>query len=363
MVAASAVLVTLLLAADGAVSPGGGGPAAPTARLEVHASPDCATREALVARVAARSPRIEFVDDRAALTVRATLDQRGASVAAELVFAGAGARPWSRRLLTRSCAEAADALALIIAVTLDPASAFEGGAGNGRQTAVRSVAAPTATPTATPSLVAAAAGPADRPPANVERRSAQAEGALDSPSPSRPVAAHRRLGAEVALQTVSGLAPRVMPGVAAYVIAGLDRPSPWSPAVILGLSHTWRTGLSEPDWGGTAAFVLDAASLDVCALRLRLWAVEARACGTLLAGRLVASGSDTYLPVRAVRPLLSAGGALVVSAPIGSVLEFGARLGAGWSLVRDSFEFSPNVFHRVAPLAVGASVGVGARLW
>ena len=78
------------------------------------------SRSELAARVAARSPRIQFVDE-AAISARSR-SRRPApgNVVAELVLATAGVEPPPRRFVARSCAEAADAIALIIAVTLDP---------------------------------------------------------------------------------------------------------------------------------------------------------------------------------------------------------------------------------------------------
>ena len=49
---------------------------------------------------------------------------------------------------------------------------------------------------------------------------------------------------------------------AASVMAALDRDELWSPAVVLGAMHAWRSGFVEA--GGTAAFTLDVAYLIQC---------------------------------------------------------------------------------------------------
>jgi hypothetical protein len=82
-----------------------------------------------------------------------------------------------------------------------------------------------------------------------------------------------------------------MPAIAVYVMGALDYDSLWSPAIMVGIAHAWRTGLAEQ--GGTASFTLDAASLDACGLRWGRSVVEARLCGSALVGRLIASGTDT----------------------------------------------------------------------
>ena len=121
----SSLLCALLLlpAIDAAAAPPE--PAAASARLEVQALPECTTREELAARVAARSRRIHFDDDKAVgPTVRAAIAAapRGGAVG-ELVIVQPGGKSSSRRLSAPSCAEATDAIALIIALTLDPMSA------------------------------------------------------------------------------------------------------------------------------------------------------------------------------------------------------------------------------------------------
>lgn len=305
------------------------------ARLEVQALPDCATREALVARIAARSSRIHWAADAAGPTLRAAIvhaPPKGA--VAELVIVQPDGSTSSRRLSAPSCEEAIDALALVITLTLDPLSALADHA------AAPAVSEPPAPP---PSL------PPD----------AGVTAAAPSP-PSPPAPARARFGMGVAAQAIFGPAPDVLPGIAVYAVAALDRDALWSPAVVLLGTHAWIADLVAP--GGTAAFTLDAASLDACALRLRLSVVEARACAGGLVGRLAASGSDTYAPASSARPFAAVGGAALFTAGIGSVLEASARVGVGASLVRDAFAFTPLVFYRTAAVAVAPSLGLGVRL-
>jgi hypothetical protein len=48
----------------------------------------------------------------------------------------------------------------------------------------------------------------------------------------------------------------------------------------------------------------------------------------------------------------------VVGVRLGSRFELVARVGAGYPLIRDSFEFAPNTFHRVAPVTLAGSLGL-----
>ena len=97
------------------------------ARLDLVAPADCATRSELERRVASRSDRIRFVgagEPVRALTgeIKPIDDQ---AFQATLTVVEPDGRRSVRRVLTHSCEEALDALALVVAVTLDPSSAFK----------------------------------------------------------------------------------------------------------------------------------------------------------------------------------------------------------------------------------------------
>ena len=353
-------------------------PAVTTARLEVQALPDCTTREELAARVAARSRRIRFDDETSGPSVRAVIAPapRGGAVG-ELVIVEPGGRSSSRRLSAASCAEATDALALIIALTLDPASATKPTTKpSAKPTAATAApATPAAAPlpraAATTTAEAPAAGtptpppatppsePATRPePAPPAATSDAERSVITAEAATPPVATQGRLGAGAAAQAIFGPAPGTLPGPAVYLLAALDRDAAWSPAAVVWATHASSSGLVEP--GGRAAFTLDALTLDACLLRLRLPVFEARACATGMYGRLAAGGSETYSPATAGRPYAVAGGALLLSAVLGR-LDLTGRIGGGASLIRDSFAFAPLVFHRTDAVTVAASLGVGVR--
>ena len=126
MTPASAALAAILFVAQ--AGDAGSSSATTPARLEVRTVFGCTSRDALVARVEARSPRIRFVENEEALAIRADFSAGSSgNVVGELILSGPGGKPSSRRILARSCAEAVDAVALIIAVTLDPISANAAG--------------------------------------------------------------------------------------------------------------------------------------------------------------------------------------------------------------------------------------------
>ena len=118
MTSSGALLVALFFQSP--IDPAGAAPQATRARLELRGAADCISRSELAARVAARSSRIQFVDEAAISANVALTSARAGNVVAELVLTAAGIEPAPRRIVARSCAEAADAVALMIAVTLDP---------------------------------------------------------------------------------------------------------------------------------------------------------------------------------------------------------------------------------------------------
>ena len=324
-----ALLIALVLQSANGGAPDAAGSDVDTktkARLELRGAAECLSRADLAARVAARSARIEFVDDAAIYAQVVLTSSRPGNVVAELVLATSGAEQPPRRFVARSCGEAADAIALIIAVTLDPMLT---------RSAPYALAPPAAPP------------PAGPPPAAVE--------AAAPPPQSR--AARRTFGADVAAQTIFGPAPSVMPGIAASGMAALECDGAWAPALFVGFTHAWRNDLSEP--GGTASFTLDAATLDACPVRFGSPRFVARPCASGLVGRLAAAGADTQNPASAARPFGAAGAAVLASA--GTTVVVSARVGVGVTLLRDSYDFSGPTFHRASALTVAASLGVGLR--
>jgi hypothetical protein len=337
--------------AAGAEPPSGPGPPAATdVRLELDAAADCATRDQLVARVAARSSRIRFTFEAPASTVLRIAIAAGphGGLVGLLDVAEPDGRRFARRIEAPTCAEATDALALVIAITFDPMSALAAGAGGETAGGPPAAQAP-ATPLLLPSPRPAA--PAAPPGARRERTDAGAARA-HAPTVRRGVAA-------AAAEAVSGPAPGRMYGVVLTGGLTLDRDSIWSPAVFASFAHVAADDFVEP--GGTAAFSLDTAAIDLCPLRLPSSPFSVAACASGAVGRLSARASNTYEPRSASRPFATAGGALVLAVPFGAWFELRGRFGAGASLIRDAFEFTPKVFHRVGSVTLVGDLGLGVR--
>ena len=278
------------------------------------------------------------------MTARIDAGPKG-TVVAELTVVEPDGRRFARRLEAPSCAAATDALALVVAITLDPErrdrrdgprppTRRRGPGGHGQFAADRP-------------------GAGGRPSPRTDISTAPHAGE------AAPSASQSRLTVAAAGEVVAGPAPAAMPGVALEVQAALDRTSIWSPAVILTLSHVFSADLSEPD--GRATFTLDLLGLDACPVRVVLLRLEARACAAASVGRLIAQGSHTYDPRSVARPFATAGGTVRLTVPVVWRVEVRARFGVGAALWRDAFEFTPDVFHRVASVTLVGDVGVGVR--
>src|SRR3954454_19128601 len=183
----AALLVALLFQSPGG-APAPTETGTPSVRLDVRAAAGCTSRGDLEARIAARSSRIRVVDDAPLSAKVVVASSRPANVVADLVLGTAGAEQPPRRVVGRSCAEVADGIALIIAVTLDPNLKwkFPTGAAPDRP------ASPAALP---PPVVVTASVTSVAPP-------------LQPPPPK----ARGELGAALAGQAIFGPGPAVMPG-------------------------------------------------------------------------------------------------------------------------------------------------------
>ena len=294
----------------------------PPARLEVVAPPQCATAEDLEARVTQRSARIRFSPDSGAgftLRVEMVTEPSGA-VAATLAVAGPDRSRAVRHLGAGTCSEALDALALMIAVLLDP----------------RALVGPPAS-------------------------SAPAEPAAVITEPEAPPPPRRwGLAVGAAAHTISGPMPVAAPGLAAGVAAA---PEPgtghrfWSPAARLRWAHDWLADWRAP--GGTADFTLDSLELDVCPVALGTAGFAARACAAAIGSRVAARGSQTFMAQSHAEYLVAVGASLWVTLRVAPHIALEGSLAAAPSLRRDSFAFDPNTFYRVAPMTFTGSLGLG----
>ena len=365
----SLLLAVLAHIAHPGIAPAEPSPEVVSASLTLDLNPGCASRADFIARVRARSPRVRFMDGAGGLAIRVQFSTtQSGMVDGDIIFGSPGTKSSVRHVTARNCTQAADAAALIIAVTLDPTSADQ------HTRAAPSDAAPDELPASDgrsrdrPKAATASDGGKSA----IETRTAPAseqQAQLRGSSSDQPVADgsgasgsqrwRGTFGAQLAAEAIVGPARGVMPAIALYAVAGVDRPFLWSPAVVVGVRHAWDTSHEQ---GGTASFTLDAGTLDACPVRFRLGALDARPCGSVLGGRLSARGTETVNPAaESSRPFWVLGGAALVTLDLTRYLTLTGRVAVGANLVRDSFEFRPATFHTVPAITAAASFGIGVR--
>jgi hypothetical protein len=361
MTSGGALLIALVLqSAQSPIAAPATPEAGPTrARLDLRGPADCVSRADIVARVAARTPRIQLVDDATVYARVELTSTRPGNVVADVVLAAPGTDQLPRRFIGRSCAQAADAIALIIAVTLDPTLQPKASPPERKAPiAVPEVPDAAGGTTVTDPGNGGAAAPAPQPPDQPAPDQKPELAKVAAVVPAVPAApARREFAATVAGQTIFGPAPAVMPGISLTGMAALDREGAWAPALFVGALHAWRNDLSQT--GGAASFTLDAATIDACPLRVGGSALAARPCVTVLLGRLTASGSETMDAASVARFYGAAGAALTAS--FGSTIQLSGRLGFGMTLLRDTYDFMGPTFHRAGRFTIAASLGVGLR--
>jgi len=350
------------------------------ASLGVTGPADCVARAEVVKLVARRSPRIHFDGGAAAgPALRIEVDASAPrAVAASLSIAWPDGSRSERHLTAPTCAETADALALVVVLALDPAAAArEAPAPPAREPPppARPVG-PTARPEPPPapprdrSATTAAPTPESPAPARVDDQPAPAP--PPPPEPATPVVRVsvapppveaspppvHRFDVGGAVRFASGPAPSLMPGLA--VVAGWERDtgSVFSWKVQLTAAHHARNGWSTFD--GSADFTLDLVTLAACPLRVGPHVVRARLCASAAAGRIVAAGTDTLAPRTRSRPFATVGGAASLAVSPFRRVEIAATVEPQAALIRDQFAFGSNVFHDVPPVVLFFGLGAAA---
>ncbi len=390
-------------AMQGPAEAGAAEPTAVLARLEWGTSV-CGDAEGFASRVSKRSPRVRFVERSAQVRVLLSISPEGPALAARVRLEGTGRPALDRHILSPDCDDALDALALVVAITLEGWPAPQR-----RHSPLRQ--APRRVPLAPPATEIPGAGAPAEPPVTLETLPAPSEPAVvpePSPTPSEPRAAPPvvsppkssspadappeppvasqpvpseppdesvenasdgpalRLSAALVVQMLAGVAPAPIAGGGLFLRATWDGEGLFSPEIGVGYTHHRRAGFRETE--GEATFALDSGTLEFCPLRIGSAEIALRPCAIGALGRLTASAERTFEGGSRTRPWATAGGGLVGSARWG-VFDF--RLVGAFSapFVRDSFRFGTeecvesscgsNVFDRVdaGVWLAGAAIG------
>ncbi len=330
------------------------------AHLEVVSSGGCGGEAELTARVARRSSRIRFVEPGPGVRrARAELRAAGNELfAATLSLWTDEGRELVRRVRPARCPDALEALSLVLLVSLDPDAELGEPTGATPAAEPEGATATEAAPSPSPSAgaarpVASAKPEPSREPADRDARERESE-----PEASGTGARYRPFAGAFG-SVRGGPAPGWMPGFGVFAgVLGPGFPSEF--AARLSASRHRRSGFRVEQ--GAAEFELDAVRLELCPVGLRLGAAFFHACLDGELGELEAAGSGLPDSRAAGRPWRALGVSGWGGLRPWPVLELSLAGGLEHPLVRDRFEFNPEVFHEVGPVGGWLSLGVGLSI-
>jgi hypothetical protein len=317
----------------------------------------CPTQEEFFAAVSARTDRLELASTPEGVTtyhvsLGSERDQDGAgddrSFFGRLEIVSANGAVTVRNVRGDTCPHVADAIALVVALGIDPYAA--------------------ATPTVPPSpgpppspFLEAAPAPAPLPPSPTAPPLARPQ-THSSSSKSRV-----GLFAAFGLDMSAGVIPKVLFGPALVVEAGLfgepHNGLAWLPdARVSGtFSHSSEPGTSPE----VASFDWAAGRLDLCPARATWGRVDGGLCGRAEVGRLADQGTGVTSGRSHAYPWVALGGTARFRFRIVSRLYLELEASIAAPLVQESFYFSqPHIqIGNVAPVSGAGVLALGVRFW
>jgi hypothetical protein len=309
--------------------------------LAFEADATCGDAASFAQRVRQRTTRARFVEGEGDRTFRVKIVAVGRELRGELTVSDrSGASP-PRIVASNACEEVASALALMVALAIDPKASL----------------APPAPPAPSPPPIPEETGPPPSPlaiaiPDDVGR------------APPAEARDHLRLALGASGGVHTGAAPSAAGLIGAAVTLELDRASIFAPLARVGgaLSTVQHVGFAA----GSARFLWDSGVLDLCPIRLQPWpSLRAHACAGTELGVVAASASGGIDP-RSEDRLWAAltGGARFAweAAPRVFAIDGGVR--ALLPLRKDRFYVGPDdTLFRVPSVGVAAEVGASFFLF
>jgi hypothetical protein len=275
-------------------------------------------------------------------TFTIALAQRDGASEGRLVVRTPDGGETEREVTGDTCEEVVSALALIVALTIDPHASTS-------SAVAPPPAPPPADPPAPPPAEPAASPPVPAPPADV--------------APARPPREPRwRFSVSAEASAAAGIAPRWVIGVPLAVHAQSPSRGLLSPSFHLGVQRASSGSIDVDAHGATAAFDWTVGTADACPGRVRYAAFSAEPCLRFEAGTLHGAGGAIAPAREATRAWVALGAlgraSFSLAPPLFVALESGLHL----PLTRTTYYFEPNTTIYRAP-AVGGFVGagVGAR--
>jgi hypothetical protein len=329
--------------------------------LDYVAPAACPTSREFESLVRARTARARFApDDDGKLRIfDVRIVDTGSSISGRVVVRRARGTEGTRDFRARACSDVADALALVVALAVDPSAL----------TAPTPAAPPAATPAVDPSATPVAPAPSSAPLPPPPR------GVNPPPPPGAPtptIAApsdasserppRRALAIGVDLAVSSGTVPNALLGVSPYVGWQSSAGSTVVPSVRLGFVHATSGAVSVN--GGSASFEWTVGRIDGCATAWPARAARLSACAHVEVGALEATGAQIASPRSQARAWFGAGPLVRVEWTFAAPMFVEADLAAMFHATTDRFYFLPDTTaYQVPLLGLCGSAGVGVYFW
>jgi hypothetical protein len=321
-------------------------------RLDYVATAGCPSEQEFETRVRARTVRVQFAPNGAGARVFDVRLEQGPPATGRVTVRRAQSSEGTRSVRADTCADVADALALVVALAVDPAALM----------APAPPSPPHAAESPPPSIDIAAPSPSPSPTAEPPT----AEPPSASPPVPRPETApmpstqarHREVYLGTDLAVATGTAPTTLVGASPYVGWASSTASTLAPSARIGFVHATTGAIDVP--GGAAVFAWSVGRLDGCATAWANRPARLSTCVHLEGGSLEATGVHVPAPRAQSRAWLGVGPLLRGEWSFASPLFVEAEVAAMAHVIADRFLFLPDTTAYQVPRAgVFGSIGLG----
>jgi hypothetical protein len=318
--------------------------------LTFRASAGCPDEARFVARVRALTERARFVGAGEAARTFA-VDLVAGPPARGSIRLGSGGE---RNVAGQTCDEVADAVAMILAVGVDPRAGLVPAASS---PAPASASAPAPAPAPAP---ASASASASAPAPTLARAPSPPPRAERAPTASPSAYGSILIGADLAV--AGAVTPATLAGGAAFV--GWQSPSRnvLSPSVRLTFARALSGTVPTAFEGATARFTWLVGRVDACPIALHAGALRVEPCARVEVGTVEVASDHVPRTDDVTSPWLAAGALLRAVWTVARPLFLEAEAGALLHVTSDRFFLLPDITVYQVPLVGGvAGLGLGVR--
>lgn len=337
------------------------GPAAPAVaqeeaepiRLVYRASEACPDEGSFVARIRARTARARLAWAGEAARTFTVVTEAGPPPSGHVIVTGGDRPEGTRWVQGDTCSDVVDALALVVALAIDPRASSPAEARPLTAASMPASSAPPslALPDSPPDVPSAS--PAPRAPV----RTSRADDTAPEGSVSEPTLKSGAFSAGADFAVATGVAPNALLGAAPYVGWRAKSARVLDPSIRLAFMRAGSGNVVVPS-GGSATFTWTVGRIDACPVAWPRGVLRTTACVRVEAGALEAAGADIVAARTRLRPWVAAGPVARAEWSFVWAVFLDAEIGALFRVTDDRFVFLPSTLVYEVPL-VGVSVGLG----